>query len=57
MLGYLSHYLSPRLEDIADEMLAILNDRQLIADKHEYFRANAEWNMVLNYGLGDDEEE
>ena len=28
-----------------------------IADKHEYFRANAEWNMVLNYGLGDDEEE
>ena len=57
MIGYLSYFQSPRIEDLADEMLAILEDRKLIADKHEYFRANAAWNGFLNYGFGDEEDE
>ena len=57
MLGYLNYFPSPRLEDLADEMVAILNDRSLIAEKHEYFRTNSEWNMYLNYGFGTEEDE
>jgi len=48
MLVYLSHFFQPRSEDLADEMLSILNDRSLIAEKHSYFETNRAWNAYLN---------
>jgi hypothetical protein len=53
MLGYLSHYKQPRLEDIADEMLAILSDRERIIQKKELESSNARWNEYLNRGFGE----
>lgn len=38
MIGYLSHYDHPPLEEIADEMLAILSDRNRIMQKKEMER-------------------
>ena len=34
MLGYLYRVTSPRMEDVADEMLAILSDRNAIMEKN-----------------------
>ena len=36
------------LEEIADEMLAILSDRNRIMQKHEMEEINARWNEYLN---------
>lgn len=41
MLGYLSHYKKPSLEEIADEMLAIISDRNQIMKKKELENINA----------------
>lgn len=48
MIGYLSHYKRLPLEEIADEMLAILSDRNQIMRKHEMINVNAKWNAYLN---------
>jgi uncharacterized protein YdaT len=48
MMGYLSHYNKLSLEDIADEMLAILSDRNRIMQKKELESSNAKWNEYLN---------
>ena len=48
MMGYLSHYKKLPLEEIADEMLAILSDRNRIMQKHEMEEINARWNEYLN---------
>ena len=48
MIGYLSHYKKLPMEEIADEMLAILNDRNRIMRKHELEETNARWNEYLN---------
>jgi hypothetical protein len=53
MIGYLSHYKKLRLEEIADEMLAILSDRNRIMQKKEMENSNAKWNEFLNQGFGD----
>lgn len=45
MIGYLSHYKKLPLGEIADEMLAILSDRNQIMQKHEVEDANAKWNV------------
>lgn len=47
MIGYLSHYQKLRLEDIADEVLAILNDRNRIMDKKATEEANIRWNEIM----------
>lgn len=47
MIGYLSHYQKLRLEDIADEVLAILNDRNRIMDKKASEEANIRWNEIM----------
>lgn len=47
MIGYLSHYQKLRLEDIADEVLAILNDRNRIMDKKTTEEANIRWNEIM----------
>ena len=48
MIGYLSHYDKLSLEEIVDEMLAILSDRNRIMKKHDLEESNARWNDYLN---------
>ena len=48
MIGYLSHYKKLPLEEIVDEMLAILSDRNRIMQKHDLEETNARWNEYLN---------
>ena len=55
MIGYLSHYDHPPLEEIADEMLAILSDRNRIMQKKEMESTNAAWNRMRAQGFGEEE--
>ena len=48
MLGYLSHYKKLPMEEIVDEMFAILSDRNRIMQKHQLEESNAKWNEYLN---------
>lgn len=48
MIGYLSHYKKLPMEEVADEMLAILSDRNRLIQKHELEATNAKWNEYLN---------
>lgn len=57
MIGYLYHYSDLPPEEIADEMLAILSDRNRIMQKKELESNNVEWNRILMQGLGIDTEE
>ena len=57
MIGYLSHYKKLPMEEIADEMLAILSDRNRIMQKKHLESANASWNEYLMYGFGGDEDD
>ena len=41
MLGYLYRYTEPRLEDVIDEMIAILSDREEIIKKKEMEQSQA----------------
>jgi hypothetical protein len=56
MMGYLSHYNKPPLEEVVDEMLAILSDRNRIMQKKELESSNAKWNEYLNNGFSDIED-
>ena len=51
MLGYLYRVTNPRIEDLVDEMLAILSDRQAIIQKKELEHAQAVMNDVYRNGL------
>lgn len=51
MLGYLYRVSNPRIEDLVDEMLAILSDRDAIVKKKEMEHAQAVLNDVYNNGL------
>lgn len=51
MLGYLYRISEPRIEDVVDEMLAILSDRAAIIQKKELEHAQATINRVYNEGL------
>ena len=55
MLGYLSHYKKLPMAEIADEMLAILSDRNRIMKKHELEQTNAKWNGFLNQSFAKEE--
>ena len=55
MLGYLYRVTSPRMEDVADEMLAILSDRNAIMQKKELEKTNAAWNEFLQHGFEEKE--
>lgn len=48
MIGYLSHYQNLPMEEIVDEMLAILSDRNRIMQKKDLEATNARWNDYLN---------
>ena len=52
MIGYLSHYTSLPEEEVVDEMLYILSDRNRIMQKKEMEASNARWNEILRHGLG-----
>ena len=56
MIGYLCHYSDLPPEEIADEMLAILSDRNRIMQKKELESNNAEWNRILMQGLDTEDE-
>ena len=57
MLGYLYRYTEPRIEDVVDEMLAILSDRDMLVRKHELEQAQAKLNRIYRYGLNEAEEQ
>ena len=54
---YLSHYQKLKMEDVADEVLAILSDRNRIMDKKETEAANARWNEMMWEGFPFGEED
>lgn len=51
MLGYLYRVSDPRIEDLVDEMLAILSDRDVIIQKKEMEHAQAVINEIYRNGL------
>lgn len=51
MIGYLSHYTNLPEEEIVDEMLAILSDRNRIMQKKGMEQNNAKWNQMRWEGL------
>lgn len=51
MLGYLYRVSNPRVEDVVDEMLAILSDREEWIRKKELEHAQAVMNDVYRNGL------
>ena len=51
MLGYLYRISNPRIEDLIDEMLAILSDRNAIILKKELEQAQSVINDVYQNGL------
>ncbi|MDD7518362.1 MULTISPECIES: hypothetical protein [Lachnospiraceae] len=51
MLGYLYRVSNPRIEDLVDEMLAILSDRDAIIQKKEMEHAQAVINEIYRNGL------
>ena len=51
MLGYLYRVSDPRIEDLVDEMLAILSDRNAIIQKEEMEYAQAVINEIYRNGL------
>lgn len=51
MLGYLSHYQKLPMEEVADEMLSILADRNRIMEKKRMEEVNARWNEIMEEGL------
>lgn len=54
MIGYLYHYNHPPVEEIADEMISILSDRNQIMEKKELEEVNARWNDFLMNGFNED---
>ena len=51
MLGYLYRYTNPRIEDLVDEMLAILSDRNQLIEKKESEHAQAVISEMYRKGL------
>lgn len=51
MLGYLYRMTQPRVEDLVDEMLSILSDRDQIIQKKEMEQAQAVINEIYRNGL------
>lgn len=51
MIGYLYRITNPRIEDIVDEMLAILSDRDEIIRKKQSEHAQQVINDIYNNGL------
>jgi len=57
MIGYLYQYSYLPEEQLVDEMLAILSDREALIRKKEMEQAQAKINEIYEFGLGVEEEE
>ena len=57
MTGYLRQARPTRLEDIADELVAILEERRSIVERQISQAANAGWTEFLNEWDADTEED
>lgn len=55
MLGYLSYFPTLHMEDVVDEMLAILSDRKEWIRKKEMESAQSALNMYMLEGFGDED--
>lgn len=51
MLGYLYRVSNPRIEDLVDEMVVILSDRDELVQKKEMEHAQAVINEIYRNGL------
>lgn len=51
MLGYLYRVSNPRIEDLVDEMVVILSDRDELIQKKEMEHAQAVINEIYRNGL------
>lgn len=49
MLGYLYRYTEPRLEDVIDEMIAILSDREELIKKKRIPLDSVGWWKIQNF--------
>jgi len=56
MIGYLKQTPDARLEDIADEMLAILSDRSAIMQKKSMEATQAHLNEIMAEGFGEEDQ-
>ncbi len=56
MIGYLKNARPRSAEEIADEMMSIMEDRQRWTQKKEAEYYNQKYNELLYYGLETDEE-
>ncbi len=56
MIGYLRHAKPRSAEEIADEMLSIMDDRARWIQKKSAEYYNSKYNELLYYGLGTDED-
>lgn len=57
MIGYLTQAKPRSAEEIADEMLAIMDDREQWMKKKSAEFYNSKYNELLYYGLGEEEDE
>lgn len=51
MLGYLYRMPHPSIEEVVDEMFAIISDRDRIVQKHEMEHAQAKVNQIYRNGF------
>ena len=56
MIAYLDYVKPGNVELVVDEMLAIKSEIDRWREKKEFEIANSEYNMVLNNGLGENDE-
>ena len=56
MLGYLYRYPNPSIEELVDEMLAIISDRDRITQKKKSEQAQAAYNEYLERRFYEGEE-
>ena len=57
MIGYLNQAKPKSADEIADEMLAIMEDRERWIQKKTAEYYNGKYNELLWYGLGEEDEE
>ncbi len=51
MLGYLDCCSQPSVEEVVDEMIAIISDRDRLVEKHKSEQAQSKMNEIYRYGL------
>ena len=57
MIAYLDYVKPGNVELVVDEMLAIKSEIDRWREKKEFEIANSEYNMVMNNGLGEKDDE